>query len=63
MCTGGGINECILVHHQIVSLWLSSNRMDAALKNNEVDYISDLKNVHGIKSKWQNNMFPIVPIL
>lgn len=37
--------------------------MNAALKNNEVDYISDLKNVHGIKSKWQNNMFPIVPIL
>lgn len=63
MCTGGGRNEFILMHHRIVSLWLLSNRINAALRNNEADYISDLKNVHGIKSKWQNNMFPIIPFV
>lgn len=63
MCISRGINEYILVHHQIVSLWLSNNRINAALKNNEIDCISDLRNVHGEKSKLQNNMFPIIPLL
>lgn len=62
MCVSRGINEYILVHHQTVSLWLSNNRINAAFKN-EVDYISDLRNVHGEKSKLQNNVFPVIPLL
>lgn len=61
MCVSRGINEYILVHHQIVSLWLSNNRINAALKNNEVDCISDLRNVHSEKSKFAEQCVPNYP--
>lgn len=62
-CISRRINEYILMHHQIVSIWLSNNRINAALKNNEVNCISDLRNVHGEKIKSQNNVFLINPLL